>query len=543
MGRILFVTLCIFFSSFLYAQPHVEKSEVFEVDPFKGWMRTLQLKNGNTFFFQYAGKSGVSVTFFDKSRKMISDKNIKSAKWDYKGFNFTAVSGVYEISNEAVVFLTQLSKQFQVVYRLRFNANTGNLISEEEVGRSPSVYFSLFGRVAKDGKSSVFVEKDPASDCYAIIYFNSHADELNEQIKVAHYDGSHKLINLAYYASPNKSYKFINYIGAVVDGSKRVFISTYGAESEKGKEANVYVACLNTGDSIFMNKKLEFSEDFKDTKSVMQFNRNTNTIQMLTNTLARHKTGFKNASIYVSFLSYIDPESLALKGVNVIGNEKVNEYVHHTLGLDMDYTGMPQQMIINPDNSTTVLQEEMTVLTTYSSKGGVSRIETVLGNIGVTEIASDGTEKYGYAIMKRQLETGTKDALYMEGRNKGIWDNDMYASMQTRENQYKSFDYIFTEKNHYLLFNDIPQNITKNEDEKKRKNTNDISKLNTIYYSLENGKVNKHYLFGEPTGKKESTALLIEASHYMKSTNTYATLMTERKGRKWTKKIAWIHFD
>jgi hypothetical protein len=276
----------------------------------------------------------------------------------------------------------------------------------------------------------------------------------------------------------------------------------------------------------------------------MAYNHKTNTIQMLTNTLAREKSGMKNSNIYVSFLSYIDPESLSLKGVTVIGNEKTNSYIHSTLGLDnMTFRGMPQKMIINPDNSTTVLQEEMTVYTTYSSKGGISNIQTVLGNIGVTEIANDGTEQNGYAIMKRQSEGGKKEPLYIEGRNKGVWENALFSQRDAEGDLYKSFDYIFTDKNHYVLFNDVPKNIGKGDDEKKRKSTTDISKLNTIYYALENGKVSKHYLFGEPTEKKESNALMIEASHYLKNTNTYATVMTEHLKRNWITKIVWVTFE
>jgi hypothetical protein len=106
-----------------------------------------------------------------------------------------------------------------------------------------------------------------------IIYFNSFAKERDERIKVAHYDGSHKLINVAFYESPDESYKYLKFIGAVVDGNKRLYVTIYGAASLKGKDARVYIGRLNTTDSVFANKTLEFTEDFKDTKSVMAYNR------------------------------------------------------------------------------------------------------------------------------------------------------------------------------------------------------------------------------------------------------------------------------
>jgi hypothetical protein len=90
-------------------------------------------------------------------------------------------------------------------------------------------------------------------------------------------------------------------------------------------------------------------------------------------------------------------------------------------------------------------------------------------------------------------------------------------------NSYLSYDYVATDKNRYVFFNDNPKNFEKEEDETKRKAVVNAEKLNTICYSLNGSAVNKFYLFGEP-GKSQSTSCHIEASDFQKSTNTYATI-------------------
>jgi hypothetical protein len=242
----------------------------------------------------------------------------------------TSILGLYEINNEAVLFMAQADGRVPTLYRLRFDGNTGALNKEEEIGALPKIkLFSLFAE-----ENNIYVEKDPESDCYAVIYFNGYAQDKDERIRVVHYDGSHKMINTAFYESPDENYKYLKFIGAVVDGSKRVFICSYGAASLRGKDARVYISRLKVGDSVFENKNLEFTEDFKETKSVMAYNHNTNTIRLLTMSFAKGKLSFfGNAALgmYLSFLSYIDPETLTLKKVVPLAGQKIDEYVHKTL--------------------------------------------------------------------------------------------------------------------------------------------------------------------------------------------------------------------
>ncbi len=512
-------------------QPKIEKSESFEI-PTAGFSKVLLLKNGNTAFFHFTKKEGIEVKIYDKSRKMIANQTVTSELWNPKRLISSIVEGLYEINGEPVLFLAQFDGREPTLYRLRFDPFTGNIVKEEQIGSMPKI--KAFDVASAD---KFYIEKDANSDCYVVIYFNAYGRGTEDRIKVVHYDGTHKAINVGYYELADESLRYLNYIGAVVDGNKRVFISTYAASNLKGENGHVFVSRLNSTDSTFFSKPLDFTEDFRDTKSVMHYNRTSNTIQMLALALTKSKGG---GAYYLSFMSYIDPETMGLKSVKLLTGEKTNEYIHNVLQIEKNYQGMPQTMIVNKDNSTTVLSEEMTQQTTVNQYGAVVSASTLLGGIGVSELKEDGTEKSGYVLMKNQMAGGIINPLYMSSRRKGKW---MSLLGYNDYNSYISYDYIGTDNNRYIIFNDNTKNFGKDEDDRRRALVNNPNKLNTVCYALKGNDVNKFYLFGATEEKDQSNTCYIDASDYMAATNTYATLLIERDGHDRQVRMAWITFQ
>lgn len=534
---LLLIFLCA--ASIALAQaPHIEKSEAFD-EPGDGWNKVLMMKNGNTFFFHFSKKDGIEINVFDKARKVSATKEITSELWETRKMKNTLIAGLYEINTEVVLFMVQNEGRVPTLYRLRFNGATGDLVKEEAVGMLPKTKLISFG----DEVNTVYIEKDPESDCYAAIFFNNQVGDKDERIKVIHFDGSHKVLSDAFYDSPNEDFRFLKFIGAVVDGNKRVFMSTYGARSLKGRDGNVFIACLKAGATSFINKPLSFTDDFKDTRSVMEYNRTNNTLQLLTLSFTKGRISFLGNSAegqYLSFMSYIDPETLDLKSVKPQAGRKINEYVHANVNAKRDYQGLPQQMVINKDGSTTVLSEEQTQIITVDQNGNIVQAQTVLGAIGVDELNADGTEKSGYAMLKMQDAAGLFEPLYISARSKGRW---AYIKGFADHNSYMSYDYVNTDKNRYILFNDNDKNFDKDEDQKRRKMVTNINKLNTVCYSLNGATVNKFYLFGNPESKDQSASCHIEASDFDKASGTYATIMIERNGHDRQAKMVWLKFD
>jgi len=518
--------------------PHIEKSEAFD-EPGDGWNKVLQLKNGNTFFLHFSRKNGVEINVYGKDRKLVGTQEVTSDLWEIKKLQYTLIAGLHEINNEVVLFLVQMDGRTPTLYRVRFSGATGAKVADEEMGSLPKI--KMFSMGATEA-NNIFVEKDPASDCYAVIYFNGFANDKDERIRVEHYDGSHKIISKAFYDSPNEDFRYLRYVGCVVDGPNRLYIGTYGARKLNGKEGMVHISRLKAGATAFENKPLKFTEDFKDTKSIMAYNHSNNTIQMLALAFSRGRMSvFGNSARgeYMSLMSYIDPESMDLKSVKPLAGAKVNEYVHRALNSDMNYTGLPQQMVINKDNSTTIHSEMQMQEMTVDQNGNIVSSMTYLGAMGVNELEADGTERAGYAILKNQAAGGLLDPLYISARSNGRWQ---YIVGAATHNAYISFDYVNTDKGRYIIFNESNKNIDRDED-KRRKVVMNVNKLNTLCYSLNGTTMSKFFLFGEPADDSKSSSCQISTSDFDKNTGTYATVMIEREGRDRSAKIVWVKFE
>lgn len=542
MKRFLFAVMALLFMvPSIHAQtPQIQKSEGFD-EPDNGYNKVIMLKNGNTMFFHFARKSGIEINVYNQQRKLTATQEVESELWDSKKIRRITVAGLYEISGEVVLFVIETEKRTPTLYRMRFNGNTGALVKEDELGSSTQSKMKLFTVET----NSIFIEKDPESECYSVIFFNGYSKEADEKIRVLHFDGAHKQLSAAYYDSPDEDYKYLRYIGAVTDGKMRLYLAAYGANSLKGRDGKVYISCLNAGSKTFVTKSLKFTEDFKDTKSVMAYNRGNNSLQLLTMSFVDGHTGFLSTNTrynYMSFMSYIDPETLELKSVKPLSGEKINAYSKDVLNTQLEYKGTPQDMIINKDNSTTIISEELTRYTIRSSNGKSSytRYFTHMGTLAVNELNADGTEKNGFCVRKLQEVEGHYYPLYISSRTKGRWN---ILQGYAENNSYMSFDYVNTDKNRYVLFNDNDRNFDREEEDKRRKLVKKVKNLNTICYSLNGKGVNKFFLFGDPKETELSNKIHLDASDYSKETNTYATVLVEKDGRDRSAKIVWVKFN
>ena len=167
---------------------------------------------------------------------------------------------------------------------------------------------------------------------------------------------------------------------------------------------------------------------------------------------------------------------------------------------------------------------------------------TELGPVGVSELSDTGAELHGYAISKLQQAQGTLPVLYMSGRSKGLFTYPQSFSHKSNDNEFLSYDYINASNGRYVIFNDLPKNSDKDEEEENRKMVKSVSSTNTICYKLNEPKMDKFFLFGEPDDKHSSTYCYIESSDYNKDINTYATMIVERDGRSTQSRIVWVTF-
>lgn len=517
--------------------PKVETSAAFD-EPGGIESKVIQCRNGNTFLLTFTKRDGIYTTLFDKSRKIIHSQQLEgTGVWDRKEMMRSEVEGIYEINGQIVIFLDQLDGRTPRLYRIVLDPATGALTEEAKVAEMPK-----YGFVSSTERKTFFVEKDPASDCYAVVAFDAQAHETDNRIKVLHFNGKHELINEALYTSPGHKYKYTRYIGMTVDGERQVFICCYvfNTRSSGGKASMVYASRLKAGSKEMEHHPLDVTDDFKETQAIMQYNEYNKTIQLLT--LSELETenkymGSMQTTIYQMLLTVIDPQSMSVLYNKQITGRTLSQYKVSAFNDKKGFSGLPQDMVIRDDNSATIVFEEQSA---YYSNGSLKA--SFIQDMGIIHFDDKGNETDGFVVQKDQKCKSVVPALSMHDRRRNYVGFERIAGFGYAKGGFYSYDYVVTPKHSYIIFNDHPDNFQR-EERKKRQNVVAISETNTICYEETNGKMKKFHLFGTPADNHETKFSFISAANYQAETHTYATLMIEKTRKKKEAKLAWVTLD
>lgn len=549
--KTLVLTLITLFSvQFCFSQvKKVEYSTPFE-EPVKGSYKVLQLTNGYTFFFNFNNEDGIALTVYKPDRKLASRKVLSTTKWEPKEMKNATMEGMYEIGGQPVIFLHFLIDREPILYRIQLHSENGSIAKLEEIGRLPkykllSGYAMAFGDI---DPVDFMVEKDPYSDAYAVVHYNSFAKESDKRLELVHYvveNGEHKEITRSFYDAQN--FKYTKYIGMTVHGNKSVNMAAYGYNTEafsNDRDSRVIISRIRKGETQFTNKNLEFTEDFKDTEGLMNYNPETGIIQMLTLTLLKTKGG---ANYYLPLVSFIDPESLQIIKKIVLPMDGLNSYIKVKKVGDDEFTHLPVNIILNTNNTTTILLEEKQEEAINSSSTKV-----VFGRIGVITLDNSGKDIDAYALMKGQIATGHSTAMFYHAkRGKGLWSYTTHRglTMYTPDDNrsYYSFDYISTTSNNiYIIYNDNRNNfkggvaIADNDMEIIKP----VSESVAIYRKVINStKIESGYLYGRNASDDQTAFCNVESAHFRKDTGVYASLMVKRNKKEKKAYISWVTLE
>lgn len=502
----LFLLFCCVLSLSLFAQqPTVTYSETFDEPSAKTKVRLFRNAKGNTLLLQFTDRDGIYVNTFDEAHKPGGQAIITSELWDAGEMNRTSIAGIYDIGGDAVIFLEQTIKKQPLLYRLIISAETGKLIREDKIGEMPKYgagagYAMAFGGVQGKG---FYIKKDQNSDAYAVLIFDGFAEETAKRIELIHYDGSHKEIGRSFYEGPDNKFKYINYLGMVTRGTDDVILCTYAynTRASGGAESKLFVSTLKG--QKFEHRILNITRDLKKTTARLVYNPKTSLIQIMTQSEVQKKSPMMSNTTITYFevlLLAINANDYSVAYGKGLDPRLVTAYKKAHYDDQKDFTGLPTQIIANPDGTTTILMEVQVTGTYVNSE-----------DIGILNYDAEGTPVSGYAFQRNNA--GASELEYFNGSD---------AS--------------------YLIYNDLQRNIEKGDGRKPKMVRGKGSGIQTICYRIHNNEVGRAYLFGEPGEEFDSRTAAYETGYYSEGAKEYVVMIHEQNRRDKSGRIAWVHF-
>ncbi len=532
MKKIILLLICLL-SLQVFSQKQ-DKSVAFD-EP-EGWTKLLQLKNNNTFFVEYTKKEGINVMLFDATRKKISNGKLPLTIIQDK-LSYYAVCGVYEIAGDLVIFYQTSEDKTPIMVRIIVDGKTGKLKAEEKIAELNKItmgdaYGAAFGDI---DMPDLQVAKDPESDYYAVIRYNSLTHETNERIEILHYNPQHKIINKAFYIAPNNKYKYTKYLSAYVHKDDYVVIGAYAFNTKKsgGEEARFYVAQLSKGKSSFVQKELSYSDFYKGARCVFNYNTVKDIINMVIITDAEIIKGNLNYDIVYQ---NINPTNLQLEKPYKADFTKVNEYYKNTMLRKDNFSGMVQGTIVDKSGNLLVIYQNTTLK--YGNGSGIAG--TFLGDVALVTMSPEG-KVLNTAVFPMDIYLSGKHASFnCNGLRSGLRPADTWQDGGLANQQYFALDVVATENAEYVFFNNSQENMGL-ADSDKTKTVKMISLATAVKYTLKKGAVKKEYLLGTPKDKKDNEFCNFGSSDYNALTKTYVTQVTDPKTKKTS--LIWLKLD
>jgi hypothetical protein len=483
--------------------------------PREGWNKLLLMHDGRTVLFHFENKKTPLIKVFDKKYNEIASEPCQSGLIDTKTLDNAYFDGVYDINGEAVLFLTQQIDKRESLLKLRFDAETAKLISEENITKTEG--FSE--------NTTAFLLKQQYEDGYNIVTF-SKGSVTEASLDLKMYDEEHRLMKTIPVNMVKKGYDYIHLIGEDIDREGSILLTVEldkliqypdviekylvlyflpkGAEAFNAKIIKLPAGArdfkINFTDNIFANTVNIFLSSLQD-KQV-----NTTLVTSLYHTLLIADTGMNN-------LEPVTLNDLAL-----------NRQFRQQSGTEKIYAGNILTAQTNAEGNTTVISEDIRAI---SGLDETDKSAPAVTYIAATQYDFQGKENWGVILPKAgYFKTALKHT------------NDEVFKTRTSEFELSQALSFTTKNNTYVIFNELDKNSDNNYSL-----IQDYNKTNAMYYKLsKKGTVTRSYLFDSPQGEEYKQAYTYSGDIDERK-NLYATLMLSHKGAITSTHIAWCKLD
>jgi hypothetical protein len=482
-----------------------EKSSSFEIP--EGGSAALQLSNGNTFFMEITKKEGIKVLLFDSLHKKTgSGKLPLKLIGDKIGYYIS--EGVFEINGDVAIFIQIADGRTPVLIRILVDAKTGKLKSEEKVAeldklKAGAGYAMAFGDV---DIPDFDVVKDPESDYYAIVRYNTVAEETKDRIEILHYNPKHSVINKANYLPPKNDYKYTRYLNTYVNKDKYVLMVNYVFNTDKtgGDKAQIFLAQLSKGKSGFKQQELPYTDFYKSVTCRLEYNKPKDllTLMLITNVKAKG-----NARLLEYHHHNVNPSTLKVDKEYTPDFTQVDTYYREKMENKKDFAGVLRKTGVDKNGNLILFYQEVTIETSkYGSK-------TYYGDVALLTISPEG-KTIGSGVF----------ALSVWGEAPDVGGISAVAS----------------ENNYYVFFNNTVDNMSLPEN-KSPKMLKSAGPATPVKYIYANNTLKKEHLYKQPKEKKGNAYCNFDVWDYSKKTKKYTTLYIDPEKEKAC--LIWLNLD
>ncbi len=520
MKRLSFIFLLVSFSLFVKAQfIQIAEGPVFP-EPVSGISKLVQMKNGNTMLIHINPDTAWHIQVYEAQYKARTETyiepSIKSAPFN--------IGGIFEIKNDVVVFIGTANQNELVLNRLIIDGTTGKLKEDKQVAAVK------LGAPKKSDKPEalpwISVQKDPASEHYAILMINPFVSDTSKRVAISLYGDDNKEIGSGFYASSTEKYKYLQFVDMAVMGNDKVAALVYGynIKEKDEKQGELLLCSLNKGSKTVVINELNFSSDLVIQNGIVKLDPVSGRLLLLFTAQVKSEEGKLG-----SWLCFIDPATKTLLTTTKIPGEKLEAKYATSFGKDAEYNGVAQNLFINSNQTFTIIFEEMQ---TNKEKGSVNQS---LKNMAVVTYDNDVDLKSAYFIpMDHYIYDNPYTAFYQSVSSRA-------GQVFLKGNQYKPAVYISDGHNSFVMFNDLQDNVQALGKDKVVR-LNETYEADAYYALLEGtGTIPKRqYMFGRPADKGNHKPAIFPVYDYDEANNLLVVLKTEREGGHPGVKLVWL---
>jgi hypothetical protein len=543
-----------FFSCVLSGSTYAQSSKYFISPPTDlkevGWNKVLCMKNGNTLLFHFEPGKRIILNVYDSTHKQIAHQEHLTRYVDLHILKDAIFKGLYDVSNEVVLFLEQEHLGQKQLLRLRFNGTDGSMIEENMLGEPQNIT-----------KHTTFsVMKNKEQDNYAILFSTDAPQYLDCKIAVSFYNKKSELIKEIPLNVDRKAFDYLKVVGAEaqpngmcitlalaklqLNGTSHGTSLAPGDAAVYGHDVAIYYIPTNSDTAIM--KMIDVGTDFFAYYSNYTYNSFSKTLNLLLFSYKpvsyRYGLEWRPSALTADLFIKLDESTLDLSH-NWINDKFANELLKKSTDTGRIYQGIPVKMFTNENGLSTLVSESYSI---YGERENPKRVDhnSYFGNISITQFDDDGNEIWGTLLPNSQY-LKSYSRYYPPGQTAKKWQGQyIFGDLppQVYDRQFVTLNTYFKDRDLYIVYNDNNENFN-NSIEKPGDTVFQSKYTNAVYYKMNRKKeVTKHYVYGEPKAK-EYIASFIEGADFDEQRGVYASLVQCWKNDQVTLCMAWSHLD